>query len=55
LMVPEMAVKRLELLRELMPRVSRALGACPNSRWIFGRESDSVQGYEQILSPLENR
>ncbi|MDX2158089.1 MAG: EthD family reductase [Hyphomicrobiaceae bacterium] len=31
------------------------LGACPSSRWIFRCESDSVQGYEQTLSPLEDR
>src|SRR3989442_8227934 len=31
------------------------LGACPSSCWIFGGESDSVQGHEQTLSPLEDR
>jgi hypothetical protein len=46
------------ILRHPLTRASEAqgtLGARLNSRWIFGRESDSVQAYEQILSPLENR
>ena len=35
--------------------LERDLGACLSSHWSSGDESDSLLGYEQGLSPLENR
>jgi hypothetical protein len=33
----------------------RWLGACPSSHWSSGDESDSLLGYEQGISSLEDR
>jgi multiple sugar transport system substrate-binding protein len=39
-----------------LPELARdKLGACLSSHWSSGDESDSLLGYEQGLSPLENR